>query len=237
MNYNLDNLFVKVSSKDILTYREALNDLHNANKDTLFPSELNARLLKFYGYHPLKVIELNSYELFKQITFKNLREIEDGSWLVDVEWIITESSKALACAKFKSKRDELLKSYDWVESSVEIDSITKDAIAEYKQLLRDLPNYLFKNIEANYKAIVNCVFPKAPELKYKNRTVKVRELTDTELEKLKYFRPTNKVNKDSYVSFLSIWSDYGFTKDFDFVNQLLKVYVKLDLDSIIRGKK
>lgn len=128
-------MFVKIKNGQVDKYPYLPADLRKENKNVSFPAEIANDTLAEYGVFPVKVVDLPTIDEKTQRVSGSV-ELVDGDWTQ--VWTVTQLPAENASANVREHRDRLLKRSDWTQvADVPVD---KEAWAQYRQALRDIPN-------------------------------------------------------------------------------------------------
>jgi hypothetical protein len=128
-------MFVKIKDGQVDKYPYLPANLRKENKNVSFPAEITNDILAKYNVFPVKYVDLPTIDERKQVVSGSV-ELIGGDWTQ--VWTVNRLPVENASANVREHRDRLLKRSDWTQ--VEDVPVDKEAWAQYRQALRDIPN-------------------------------------------------------------------------------------------------
>lgn len=129
-------LYVKIRNGQPVVFPYTLDMFRNDNANTSFPRELSQQLLSHYGVEPVVEHDIGDIDTLTQRFTWGMPELRDGRW--HQTWSISQVEPEQASENIRHRRNQLLMECDWTQ--VADAPVDREAWAQYRQQLRDIPN-------------------------------------------------------------------------------------------------
>ena len=135
-------MYVLAPNQTVETFPYSIGDLRRDNPNTSFPRNPSVELLADWNVFPVVDRPVPMHDTATKTITQTEPTLENGEWVIN--WEVSDLSQEeitarseQASASVRANRDALLTSCDWTQ--LPDSSADKEAWANYRQQLRDLP--------------------------------------------------------------------------------------------------
>ena len=128
-------MYVKINNNVVTKLPYTMGDLHKEHPNTSFPNVPSDEMLASFGMFKVKEVQAPTVD---SKTHRQIQTVElvNGEW--SQVWTVQKLPEDKASDNVRGKRNQLLSDSDWTQV---LDApVNKEAWAEYRQALRDLPD-------------------------------------------------------------------------------------------------
>lgn len=129
-------LYALIKDNRVAAFPYTIDQLKADHANVSFPNPINQNILSLYGMEPVVEYEIPEVDSLTQSFSWGQPELRDGRW--HQTWQVQQLSTEVASERVRDRRNQLLVASDWTQ--VADAPVNREAWAEYRAELRDLPN-------------------------------------------------------------------------------------------------